>query len=214
MSRYHLPFTLVHHSVHWGGGCLALGLDGVCVSGSRWGVCLWVQMGCVSLGLGVYTPWTHTIPLDNPHTSYWNAFLFVYYFCLSCFMCPCLTPSRQFSWRRSTCEVLGATGRYGDLWPMWCVTFKQSASLVTLKVADEFAFAPLLLTYRYLLIIKLHQFVGPMIPLWMIIPAQWTLSAIKIFVLNFIVCLSYSSLPGPFITFIRLTLWRECELCN
>ena len=155
MSRYHLLFTLVHHSVHWGGG--------VSGSGSRWGVCLWVQMGCVSLGLGVYTPWTHNPPGQPPlqstsrwYTSYWNAFLLVYYFCLSCFMCLRLTPSCQFSWWRSTCEVLGATGRYGDLWPMWCVTFKQSASLITLKVADEFAFAPLLLTYRYLLIIKLH----------------------------------------------------------
>ena len=136
MSRYHLPFTPSCHSV---------------------------QGGCVSLGLGVYTPWTHNPPGQPPlqstsrwYTSYWNAFLFVYYFCLSCFMCLRLTPSCQFSWWRSTCEVLGATGRYGDLWPMWCVTFKQSASLITLKVADEFAFAPLLLTYRYLLIIKLH----------------------------------------------------------
>ena len=115
-------------------------------------------------------------------------------------------------------EYLWGLGRHWELrrlvWPTWCVTFKQSASLVTLKVADEFAFAPLLLTYRYLLIIKLHQFVGMMIPLWKIIPAQWTLSAIKIFALNFIVCLGHSSFPGPFITFIRLTLWREWKLCN
>ena len=49
-SRYHLPFTPSCHSVRGGG------------------VFLWVQMGCVSLGLGVYIPWT-PIPLDNSHYS-------------------------------------------------------------------------------------------------------------------------------------------------
>ncbi len=46
---------------------------------------------------------------------------------------------------------------------------------------------PPILTYHYLSIIKLHQFVCQMIPLWNIIVARRTLSAIKIFVLNFIV---------------------------
>ena len=49
MSRYHLPFTPSCHSVQ--GGCLALGPDGVCVSGSG----------------GVHPLDTHNPPWQPPH---------------------------------------------------------------------------------------------------------------------------------------------------